>query len=147
MDAQRDMHIDEQMDGQTDRCIDRWTDGQTDTQWWPILLAKNDFNSVISIYCCSVSVGNISLHFQTFILPLIVKIQWDFCMHKQSDNSQCSTKRSTIYWNFPCPVSCSLIDYTCRSSLMSFPVKTHFTDRSTYLACSGIATSLRSSLW
>ncbi len=31
----------------------------------------------ISIFCCSVSVGNISLHFQTFILLLII-IQWDF---------------------------------------------------------------------
>ncbi len=41
--------------------------------------AKNGFKSVISIFCCSVSVGNISLHFQTFILPLIVIIQWDFC--------------------------------------------------------------------
>ncbi len=40
--------------------------------------AKNVF-SVISIFCCSVSVGNISSHFQTFILPLIVIIQWDFC--------------------------------------------------------------------
>ncbi len=35
-------------------------------------LAKNGFKSVISIFCCSVSVGNIILHFQTFILPLIV---------------------------------------------------------------------------
>ncbi len=33
---------------------------------------KSGFESVISIFCCSVSVGNISLHFQTFILPLIV---------------------------------------------------------------------------
>ncbi len=30
--------------------------------------------SFISIFCCSVSVGNISLHFQTFIVPLIVII-------------------------------------------------------------------------
>uniref|UniRef100_A0A8C1US79 Si:ch211-149l1.2 n=1 Tax=Cyprinus carpio TaxID=7962 RepID=A0A8C1US79_CYPCA len=29
------------------------------------LAAKNGFKSVISIFCCSVSVGNISLHFQT----------------------------------------------------------------------------------
>ncbi len=36
---------------------------------------KNDFKSVISIFCCSVSVGNISLRFQTFILSLIVIIQ------------------------------------------------------------------------
>ncbi len=42
--------------------------------------AKNGFKSVISIFCCSESVGNISLHFQTFILPLIVLIQWDFCL-------------------------------------------------------------------
>ncbi len=34
--------------------------------------------SFLSFVCCSVSVGNISLHFQTFILPLIVIIQWDF---------------------------------------------------------------------
>ncbi len=37
--------------------------------------AKNGFKVVISIFCCSVSVGNISLHFQTFILALIVIIQ------------------------------------------------------------------------
>ncbi len=37
--------------------------------------AKNGFKSVISIFCCSVSVGNISLHVQTFFLPLIVIIQ------------------------------------------------------------------------
>ncbi len=67
-------------------------------QWWPKLLeqvfspAKKWFKSVISIFCCSVSVGNISLHFQTFILPLIVIIQWDFCLHKEPDNSQCSTE-------------------------------------------------------
>ncbi len=41
-----------------------------------------------------VSVGNINLNYQTFILPLIVIIQWDFCLHKESDNSQCSTQRS-----------------------------------------------------
>ncbi len=39
--------------------------------------ARNGFKSVISIFCFSVSGGNISLHFQTFILPLIVIIQWD----------------------------------------------------------------------
>ncbi len=38
--------------------------------------AKNAFKSVISIFCCSVSVGNISFHFQTLILSLIVIIQW-----------------------------------------------------------------------
>ncbi len=37
--------------------------------------AKNGFKSVISIVCFSVSVGNISLHFQTLMLPLIVIIQ------------------------------------------------------------------------
>ncbi len=36
---------------------------------------KNGFKSVISIFCCSVSVGNNSLHFQTLFLPLIVIIQ------------------------------------------------------------------------
>ncbi len=51
---------------------------------------------VISIFCCSVSVGNIRLHFQTFILPLIVIIQWDFSLHKESDNRQCSTQRSDL---------------------------------------------------
>ncbi len=30
--------------------------------------ANNGFTSVISIFCCSVSVVNISLHFQTLIL-------------------------------------------------------------------------------
>ncbi len=44
-----------------------------------LFILKNGFESVISIFCCSVSVGNISLHFQAFILPLIVIIQWDFC--------------------------------------------------------------------
>ncbi len=41
---------------------------------------KKGFKSVISIFCCNVSVGIISLHFQTLILPLIVIIQWDFCL-------------------------------------------------------------------
>ncbi len=41
--------------------------------------AKNGLKSVISIFCSTVSEGNISLHFQTFILPLIVIIQWDCC--------------------------------------------------------------------
>ncbi len=41
---------------------------------------KNSFKSVISIFCCIGSVGNISLHFQTFIYPLIVIIQWDVCL-------------------------------------------------------------------
>ncbi len=50
-------------------------------QWWQIVRtivfspAKNGFKTVISIFCCSVSVGNISLHFQTFFLPLIGIIQ------------------------------------------------------------------------
>ncbi len=47
---------------------------------------KISFNPLF-LFCCSVSVGNISLHFQTHILPLIVIIQWDFCFHKESDNS------------------------------------------------------------
>ncbi len=37
--------------------------------------AKNGFKSVISSFCCIASVENISLHFQTLILPLIVIIQ------------------------------------------------------------------------
>ncbi len=61
--------------------------------FWPV---KISFKSVISIFCCSVSVGNISLHFQALILPLIVIIQWYFCLHKESDNSQCSTQRSDL---------------------------------------------------
>ncbi len=48
---------------------------------------KNGFKSVISIFCGSVSVGNISLHFQTLFLSLIVTMQWDYCLHKESDNS------------------------------------------------------------
>ncbi len=36
--------------------------------------AKKWFKSVISNVCCSVSVGNNNLHFQTIILPLIVII-------------------------------------------------------------------------
>ncbi len=35
-----------------------------------------------------ISVWNISVHFQTFVLPLTVIIQWYFCLHKESDNSQ-----------------------------------------------------------
>ncbi len=57
---------------------------------------KNGFKSVISIFCGSVSVGNISLHFQTLFLSLIVIMQWDYCLHKESDNSQCSTQRSDL---------------------------------------------------
>ncbi len=53
--------------------------------------AKNGFKSVISIFCCSVSVENISLHFQTFILPLIVIIQWDFVCTRSL-----STQRSDL---------------------------------------------------
>jgi len=44
-----------------------------------------------------IPVGNISLHFQKFLLPLTVKIQWDL--------SQCSTQRSDLtiiqsIWNY-----------------------------------------------
>ncbi len=60
--------------------------------------AKNGFKSVISIFCCSASVANISLHFQTFILPLNVIIQWDFCLHKESDNSQIWSHHQSV-WN------------------------------------------------
>jgi len=49
---------------------------------------RNGFNPVIYIFCCSVSVGNISLHFQTLIVPLIVIIQWNFWIHKDSDTIQ-----------------------------------------------------------
>ncbi len=50
--------------------------------------AKSGFKSVIYIFCCSVSIGNISLHFQTLIFPLIVIIQWDLCLHKESDTQR-----------------------------------------------------------
>ncbi len=53
-------------------------------------------SQVISMFCCSVSVGNISVHFQAFILPLIVITKWAFCLDKESDNSQCSTHRDLI---------------------------------------------------
>ncbi len=42
-----------------------------------VLIQLFSFNS---IFCCSVSVVNISLHFQTIILSLIVIIQWYFCL-------------------------------------------------------------------
>ncbi len=68
--------------------------------------AKNGFKSVISIFCCSVSVGNISLHFQTFILSLIVIIQWDVwdliwsssvCLESHEESEQTETKsRRTV---------------------------------------------------
>ncbi len=48
------------------------------------------------MFYCSVSVENIGLRFQTLILPLIIIIQWDFCLHKESDNSQHSTQRSDL---------------------------------------------------
>ncbi len=35
-------------------------------------------------FCCSVSVRNIRLHFQTLILTFIVIIQWDFCLKTAS---------------------------------------------------------------
>ncbi len=41
--------------------------------------AKHGVKSVISIFCCSVSEGNIRLHFQTLIWSLIIIIQSDFC--------------------------------------------------------------------
>ncbi len=40
--------------------------------------AKMVLSQLFLYFCCSVSVENISVHFQTFILPLIVIIQWDF---------------------------------------------------------------------
>ncbi len=55
--------------------------------------AKKGFKSIISIFCCSVSVENISLHFQTFNLPLIVMMIF---LHKESDNSQYSRQRSDL---------------------------------------------------
>ncbi len=75
----------------------------SDLQWGKNMIrtlafspAKSGFKSVISIFCCSVWVKNISLHFQTIIFPLIVIIQWVFCLHKDSVNSQCSTQRSDL---------------------------------------------------
>ncbi len=71
-------------------------DGVLGVPVWPLVFspAKNGFKSFISIFCCSVSVGNISLHFQ--ILPLIVILQLDFCLYKESENSQCFTQRSDL---------------------------------------------------
>ncbi len=46
--------------------------------WDDFQQLKNGFKSIISVFFCSVSVENISLHFQTLILPWIVVIQWDF---------------------------------------------------------------------
>ncbi len=76
------------------------------SHWWPKLVTnifrtlvfkkKKKFKSDISIFCCIVSVGNISLHFQTFILPLIGIIHWDLCLHQESEHSQCSTQRSDL---------------------------------------------------
>jgi len=40
-----------------------------------IFTLKIGFEPAIYILCYGVSVGNINLHFQTFILPLIVIIQ------------------------------------------------------------------------
>ncbi len=61
--------------------------------------AKNYFKSVISVFCCSVSVGNISLHFQTFILPLIVVIQWEFCLTTASaPHRDLFWSSSSLYW-------------------------------------------------
>ncbi len=68
------------------------------------------FKSVISIFCCSVSVSNISLHFQTYIFPLIVMIQWDFCLttasapHRDlitspSSSSSSSSSLSGMTWS------------------------------------------------
>ncbi len=50
--------------------------------------AKNGFKLFL-YFAGSVSVVNISLHFQTII-------QWDFCFLKESDISQCSTQRSDL---------------------------------------------------
>ncbi len=68
--------------------------------------AKNSFKSVSSIFCCSVSVGNISLHSQTFNLPLIVIIQWDVwdliwsssvCLESHEETEQTETQsRRTV---------------------------------------------------
>ncbi len=62
--------------------------------------AKNGFKSVIFIFCCSsVSVGNISLHFQNIHFAINCNNPVRFallCLHKESDNSQCSTQRSDL---------------------------------------------------
>ncbi len=59
--------------------------------------AKNDFKLVISIFCCSVSVGNISFHFQTLILSLIVIIQW-FLFAPHRDEIWSSSSLSGRTW-------------------------------------------------
>jgi len=66
------------------------------------LTVLNGFKSVISIYCCNVSVGNISLHFHTFILSLILIIQWGFCLTAASaphrDLNSSSSSLSGMTW-------------------------------------------------
>ncbi len=50
--------------------------------------AKNGFKSVISFFCCSVSVWNISLHFQTDIFEIFVWQQPELHTEIWSDHHQ-----------------------------------------------------------
>ncbi len=54
--------------------------------------AKNGFKSDISIFCCSVSVYISNINF-----VINCNNQRDFCLRKDSDNSQCSTQRSDLF--------------------------------------------------
>ncbi len=38
----------------------------------------------------------ISVYISKLIFHLIVTIQWDICLHKESDNSQCSTPHTDL---------------------------------------------------
>ncbi len=58
--------------------------------------AKHGFESVISMFCCSVSVGNISLHFQSFILPLIVIISEIFVCSVCKQQTKETKSRRTV---------------------------------------------------
>ncbi len=64
--------------------------------------AKNDFKSVISIFCFSVSVGNISFHFQTFIFVINCNNPVIFvCSTQRSDHHPVCLEghEETINWD------------------------------------------------
>ncbi len=77
-------------------------------QWWPLLehYYFHQFLMVLSqlslVDCCNVSVGNISLHSHTFILSLILIIQWGFCLTAASaphrDPNSSSSSLSGMTW-------------------------------------------------
>ncbi len=64
--------------------------------------AKNAFKSVISIFCCSVSVGNISFHFQTLIFVINCNNPVIFvCSTQRSDHHPVCLEwhEETINWD------------------------------------------------